>query len=98
MNGVDLQASFHNLSQMNKHQADGHTTPITNQEQNAEAAKEEAARRIDKPNEAEETEGKTIDPEKKKENNRQRRKKKKKDKRKQRKNPGSTGRFVDFSA
>ncbi len=98
MNGVNLQASYHNLSQMNRHQQDTHTTPIAHQDQNAEAAKEEAARRIDKPNETEETEGKVVDPEKKKDDKRRGRKRKKKRNQKRKKNNGNTGHFVDFSA
>jgi hypothetical protein len=98
MNGVNLQASLHNLSQMNRHQQDEHTKPVVNQEQNAEAAKENAAQRIDKPVEPEETEGKVVDPENKKKNGSRRRKKKKDGKRKKKKSPGNRGRFVDFSA
>ena len=100
MNGINFQASFHNLTQVDKIQQDEHHTPVAKQDQNAEEAKEAAAKRIDMPTEPDETEGKVIDPENKKEHpGRRRRKKKKKkavkkapDRRKDR------GRFVDFSA
>ena len=100
MNGVNFQASFHNLTQVDKIQQDEHHAPVAKQDQNAEEAKEEAAKRIDMPTEPDETEGKVIDPENKKKNPGQRRRKKKK-KKKAKRAPDrrrDRGRFVDFSA
>ena len=76
MNGVNFQASFHNLTQVDKIQQDEHHAPVAKQDQNAEAAKEEAAKRIDMPTEPDEPEGKAVDPEAKKENPGRRRKNK----------------------
>lgn len=101
MNGVNFQASFHNLTQVDRVQQDEHHAPIVKQDQNAEEAKEEAARRIDMPTQPDEPEGKIVDPENKKENPKQRRKKKKKKKGKPKRPPDrrrDRGRFVDFSA
>ena len=100
MNGVNFQASFHNLTQVDKIQQDEHHAPVAKQDQNAEAAKEEAAKRIDMPTEPDEPEGKVVDPEAKKENPGRRRKKKKKKKQAKRApdRRRDRGRFVDFSA
>ena len=49
MNGVNLQASMHNLSQMDRHQHEVHRAPVENQVQNADAEREQAARRVDMP-------------------------------------------------
>ncbi len=97
--GMDLSASMHNLTQMDRFQQDSHHTPIVHQEQNQEAAKEEAARRTDMPVQPDETEDKIVDPENRKEQqNRQRKRKKKKEKRKPQNTGGKTGHFIDFSA
>ncbi len=99
VDGMNLQASMHNLTQMDKIQQDSHNTPIVNQEKNAEAAKEAAAQRINKPVEPDETEEKTIDPDnRKKDANRNKKKKKKKKGRKPKNRGGDTGHFIDFSA
>ncbi len=98
VDGMNLQASMHNLTQMDKIQQDSHNTPILNQDKNAEAAKEAAAQRITKPNEAEETEEKTIDPDNRKKDANRNKKKKKKKKRKPSNRGGDTGHFIDFSA
>ena len=101
MNGVNFQASFHNLTQVDKLQQDEHTTPIVKQDQNAEKTKEEAAKRIDMPTQPDHTEGKVVDPTNKKEHQGQRGKKKKKKKEQQKRSPDlgkNRGRFVDFSA
>lgn len=99
VDGMNLQASMHNLTQMDKFQQDSHHTPIVNQEKNAEAAKEKAAQRIDKPMEPDETEEKTIDPENRRKDARRNQKKKKKKKKTKPPNRGEdTGHFIDFSA
>lgn len=97
--GMDLQASIHNLTQMDRFQQESHHTPIINQEKNQEAAKEDAARRTDMPVEPDETDSKTVDPDNKKEHpyRKQKRKKKKEQKRLPNRG-GNTGHFIDFSA
>lgn len=98
MNGVNFQASFHNLTQADRIQQDEHNTPIVKQDQNAEDAKEEAAKRIDMPTQPDQTEGKVVDPANKKEHPRRRAKKKKKKKKRSPDTGKNRGRFVDFSA
>ena len=101
MNGVNFQASFHNLTQVDRIQQDEHNTPIVKQDQNAEEAKKEAAQRIDKPTQPDGPETKVVDPKNKKENSRRRSMKKKEKKGKKKRSPDcgrNRGRFVDFSA
>lgn len=98
MDGLDIQASLHNLSQMDRHQQDGHRTPMVHQQQNAEMARDEAGQRIEKPVEADEAEGKTVDPEDRRRRDREGRKKKNQERKSDTgKDKGSTGRFIDFS-
>ena len=74
---LDLSASMHNLTQMDRFQQDSHHAPIHNQEQNQEAAKEEAAKRTDMPVQPDETEDKIVDPDNRKEQSYRKRKRKK---------------------
>lgn len=103
MGEMDMHASFHNLTQMDRIRQDQHQMPVAHQAQNAEQEKNEAAAKIKKPNEAEEAEGKIVDPKKRREEERRRRRRQqKKDDEKgvnsRRKNRGSDrGRFIDFS-
>ncbi len=99
MNGLNFQASIHNLSQLNRHQQDSHNTPIVNQEQNAELAKDEAARRTKQPMQPDKLEGKIIKPEDKNKNNlaKKKRKRKKGNKNISRKKTKNSGNFIDFS-
>ena len=99
MDGMNLPASFNNLTQMDKVQQDRHQLPIVNQEQNAEIAKKLAEHRLEKANEVDETEGKIIDPRKRREEQRKKREQQKR-KNKSKKPPhtmGGNGHFVDFS-
>ncbi|MBD3420017.1 MAG: hypothetical protein GF398_07880 [Chitinivibrionales bacterium] len=101
MNGIDFHGSMHNLTQMDKHQQDGSKMPVVHQNQNAQAAEQEALKRLDMPLEPDESEGKDINPDENRRNpNYQKQKKKKK--KKERKNPRSgmtgSGRFVDVDA
>jgi hypothetical protein len=99
MNRASIQASLHNLTQVNRIQHNEHTTPINNQEQNANISQEKASERITKPTEAEQADGKVIDPGNAKKIRLKKKKKKKKNFRKFKKQNRSreTGRFVDFS-
>ncbi len=102
MDGMDMHASLHNLTQMDKVRQDQHQLPVAHQAQNAENEKNEAAARIDRPNEAEEAEGKIIDPKKRRDEERRRRRRQKKDELSRRQNHNKNrgqdrGRFVDFS-
>ena len=92
MDGMNMQASFNNLTQMDKVQQDRHQLPIVNQVQNGEIAKQEAASKIDKANELEGLEGKIVDPKRKKEEEQRKKKKSRK-----RRRDGDSGHFVDFS-
>ena len=99
MDGMNMQASFNNLTQMDRVQQDRHQLPIVNQEQNADMAKKNAAERLEKPNEVENTDGKIIDPKKKRDE--EQRKREKREREKKQKNrihkTGDSGHFVDFS-
>ncbi len=61
MNGLNFQASLSNLTQMDRFQHDAHRSPVINQEQNAQAAREEAMNRIIMPMEPDSVEKKKID-------------------------------------
>ena len=61
MDGVNLQASVNNVTQMDRHQHDFSRTPLVNTEQNAEIARTAAEMRMIKPNETEDTIGKKVD-------------------------------------
>jgi len=99
MNSANIQASMHNLTQVNRIQHNEHTAPINNQEQNANLSQEKASEKITKPTEAEHTDGKVIDPRDVRKNRSRNKKKKKKNLKKVKKQNRSkeTGRFVDFS-
>jgi hypothetical protein len=62
MSNVNVQVSFTNLTQMDRHQSDTHRSPMVNQEQNAEHSRMIAARRLQAPVEPDKVEGKKIDP------------------------------------
>jgi hypothetical protein len=66
MDGLNLQASVSNLTQMDRFQHDAHRTPVVNQEQNAQTAQDEASRRIAIPVQPDGVEGKRIDPKQRK--------------------------------
>jgi hypothetical protein len=99
MNSANIQASMHNLTQVNRIQQNEHTTPINNQEQNANISQEKASERIARPTEAEQADGKVIDPGNVRKTSLKKKKKKKKNFKKIKKQNRSreTGRFVDFS-
>lgn len=61
MNGLNLQASVTNVTQMERHQHDTHRTPGINQEQNAEIARNASAQRAVKATAPDETEGKKVE-------------------------------------
>ena len=61
MNGLNFQASVSNLTQMDRYHQETHRTPVVNQEQNAQIAQDEAARRTMMPMQPDEAEGKKID-------------------------------------
>lgn len=98
VDGINFQASLNNLTQLDRLQQDSHHTPIVNQEQNAQAAKDAAAKRIDMPMQPDQAEEKTIDANARK-NDQRRQKKKKNAAKTQSVNRGNdTGRFIDFNA
>jgi hypothetical protein len=74
MNGLNLQASVSNLTQMDRHQQELHRAPMVNQEQNALIAQNEAAQRTAKPVQPDKVEDKKVD--RKRDNDNENRKKK----------------------
>lgn len=74
MADANVQISMTNLTQMDRYQTDTHRGPMVNQEQNAEAARHEAERRIMAPTEPDKVEGKKIDPDAKREEDRRKKK------------------------
>ncbi len=70
MDDDDMRVSMSNLVQMDRHQTDIHRGPMVNQEQNADAARQEVTRRLASPTEPDKPEGKTIDPREKREEER----------------------------
>ncbi len=101
MNSMDLQASIHNLLQMDRHQEETHRMPVMNQAQNAEKAREEAAQRTETPQQPEQPEGKNVDSEARKRLQREaQRRKKEKEKKQRTRRRGSidgAGRYVDVT-
>ncbi|MBD3390427.1 MAG: hypothetical protein GF418_00290 [Chitinivibrionales bacterium] len=99
MDSMDLQASIHNLLQMDRHQEEVHRTPVAHQAQNAEIAREEEGRRTEMPNEPEQSEGKNVDSESRKRYHREagRRKREQKKRRQSRGRAAGAGRFVDVT-
>ncbi len=100
MNGINFQASLHNLTQVDRIQQTGHQTPVADQQINAQQAKEDAAQRIDKPNQPDRTEEKIIDPAKgNKENTaKKRRKSKRGDKAKRPADRNNQAGHIDYIA
>jgi hypothetical protein len=99
MNGIDMQASVHNLSQMDRHQSEAHRTPVVHQEGNADRAMREAAARIDMPVEPDEAEGKNADSQgRSKVFVRRRRRRREEEEEERRGRAEGRGFFVDFDA
>jgi len=102
MDGVDVQLSVTNLVQMDRHQSDVHRVPVLNQEQNADAARQKASRRMKAPVETDKSEGRTIDPRARREQEQRKKKRQGKanagDDRLTDHHDNSTGRFIDFEA
>jgi hypothetical protein len=99
MNELNVSVSYTNLLQMDRHQDDANRTPVIHQSANAEYERENAARRLEKPNETQEPEGKNVDSEAKK-RYRQAMVKKRKQQSKQKELRGradGTGRFCDIT-
>jgi hypothetical protein len=78
MDGINLQASVNNLTQMDRHQQDLSRAPLVHQDQNAVIARDEAEKRIRMPVEPEYARGKKVDTRLRKNDRQERRKKQKK--------------------
>jgi hypothetical protein len=99
MSGVNVTISVNNLVQMDRLQTDAHRGPMVNQEQNAEAARQDAMRRVVAPAQPDGVEGKKIDPEAKRdEQARKRRGKRRGASPEVSPEAKDRGRIVDFSA
>jgi hypothetical protein len=79
MDGVDFQASVNNVTQMDRHQQDAVRAPGTNQEQNAQIARDEAGQRTIRPMQPDEVEDKKVDPKQRKQAQDRRKERKKKE-------------------
>lgn len=100
MSSVNVQVSVSNLVQMDKPQNEIHKNPVVNQEQNAQIARHEAAKRVNMPVEPDKTEGKKINAENKQPDPRQKGKKRKREKENPQRpdllNRKDSGYFVDI--
>jgi len=97
MNSINFQASFHNLSQIDKVQDEAHRAPVVHQGQNADLDREAVARRLDMPVQPDETEGKIIDPkDRREEQRRNRQRRKRQNEKKQTPGKHRDGRFIDI--
>jgi hypothetical protein len=103
MTDANVNLSLTNLTQMDRFQSDTHRGPIVNQEQNADAVRHEAARRLMAPTEPDKVEGKKVDPEARREE--ERRKKERRGRRPDGAIPkagplltGGQGRVIDYEA
>jgi hypothetical protein len=79
MDGVDFQASVTNVTQMDRHQQDAVRSPVINQEQNAQIARDEAGQRAIRPMQPDEVDGKKVDPKERRQNRDKRKDRKKKE-------------------
>ncbi len=98
---VDFNASVSNLTQLERHQQDGHRAPMIDQESNILKAREEAQRRAQTAVEPEQSQEKTIDPRdrREKQNPRHEKKSSRNKKKKSMRGPRPDGgRFVDVDA
>jgi hypothetical protein len=78
MNALNFQASYSQLPHMERFQQETHKTPVVNQNQNAQIAHGDAAKRLIMATEPEEIEQKKIDPRQRREENSRHKKNKKK--------------------
>ena len=97
MDGMNLQASLHNLTQMDKIQSDGHRLPTTNQVQNMAMAQNEATQKLERPEDPEQAQEKSVDSEARKKTFFENRKRQKKKKQNRRRGKAGGGRFVDVT-
>jgi hypothetical protein len=101
MDGVNMQASVNNVTQMDKHQQDQSRSPLVHQDQNAVIARADAEKRIRMPTEPEHAEGKKVDARQEKKNGRNGQKRQKKNNENASKgqpSSGSSGYIVDIQA
>ncbi|MBD3315536.1 MAG: hypothetical protein GF344_07090 [Chitinivibrionales bacterium] len=98
MNSMDMQASVHNLSQLDRHQNEAHRMPVEHQDQNADKVLQENVAKMRMPVEADKAEGKKTDSKRKKKEFAHKRRKKKKKEKEERRMSGKGGFFVDTDA
>jgi hypothetical protein len=98
MNTLDVQASLNNLVQMDRHQEEGNRIPMVHQSANASFERENAAHRLERPNQPEQPEGKNVDSEAHKRYMQAREKRRQAHKKQQRRGrTDGAGRFVDLT-
>jgi hypothetical protein len=96
MNTMNVNASLHNLLQMDRHQEESNRIPVIHQAANAEVERETAARRPEMANQPEQPDGKNVDSEGRKRYQREAPKRKpQKKKTNTRGKTDGAGRFVD---
>jgi len=78
MDPINFNASIHNLSQMDKHQADAIRTPVALQQLNNTILEKESSKKAETTSEADKNEGKNINPDERKNQSDQHKKKNKK--------------------
>ena len=101
MSEVNVRISVSNLVQMDRLQHETHRGPMVHQEQNAENARQEAARRLQAPVQPDQAEGKNIDPNARREEEARKRKKRRQEAGEEKatsKIVDDRGRVVDYSA
>ncbi|HAJ79942.1 MAG TPA: hypothetical protein DCO75_09230 [Fibrobacteres bacterium] len=99
MNGINLQASITNVTQMDRHQNDMNRLPVANREQNSQIAMNQAAQKLIRPTQADGAEGKKIDPDQRKKDTGNRKKKRSGDRNNEPAGKSSdSGFFIDIEA
>jgi hypothetical protein len=101
MDGLNLQASVNNVTQMDKHQQDQSRSPLVHLDQNAVIAREDAEKRLRMPVEPDHVDGKKVDPRQEKRDRQSRRRKQNKNNPDAAKNlprSSSSGYIVDIEA
>jgi hypothetical protein len=99
MNTFDVHASMNNLLQMNRPQEEANRIPLQHQTSNAVVHQEEVDKRIERPNQPDQPEGKNVDSGSHKRYQREQAKRKRVEKKKVSRRSASdgAGRFVDIT-
>ncbi len=99
MERINIPASLQNLTKVGKLQTHQHNAPMVQALQNQEADLKKIDERSEKPNEVDEAENLTVDPDERRKQEQKKKKKREKKNNPDHENKGpQSGHFVDYSA